>query len=46
MKYLLLVVLILLVGCSEYFPIDAKIEEMNQLSCKPVGSSMCAGWKE
>ena len=38
-------VVTLLTGCAE-FPIDAKIEEMNRLNCKPAGSPMCDGWAE
>ena len=36
------VMVTLLTGCSEF---ETKIEEMNQLTCKPVDSEMCAGWK-
>ena len=36
------VIVTLLTGCSEF---EAKIEEMNQMNCKPVDSSLCAGWK-
>ena len=46
MKYLLLILLLLLTSCADYFPIDAKMEEMNRLNCKPAGSPMCDGWAE
>jgi len=40
MKYILIV--LLLVGCAEF---EAKMEEMNRLTCSPVDSFMCAGWE-
>jgi len=42
MQAIALILLLLLTGC-EYFPIDAKIEEMNRLSCKPDVSE-CSGF--
>ena len=45
MKYLLLILLLLLTSCADYFPIDAKMEEMRQLNCKPPHNTLCAGWK-
>jgi len=32
----------LLAGCAEF---EAKVEEMNQLKCRPADSSMCVGWE-
>jgi len=45
MKYLLLIVLLLLPSCAEF---QTKIDLMKseqQLTCSPVDSSLCAGWK-
>ena len=44
MKYLLLIVLLLLTGCSEF---QTKIDMMKgeQMTCKPPETSLCAGWK-
>ena len=35
-------VVTLLTGCSEF---ETKMEEMNQLNCKPTDSEMCVGWE-
>ena len=45
MQAIALILLLLLTGCNEYFPIDAKIEEMNQLNCRPDVSE-CSGFLE
>ena len=44
MQAIALILLLLLAGCSEYFPVDAKLEEMNKLKCKPADMSECIGW--
>ena len=41
-----MLLLLLLPSCADYFPIDAKIEEMRELNCRPTDSNMCDGWKE
>ena len=41
----ILAILLLLAGCAE-FPIEANLEQMKQLQCKPAASSMCDGWNE
>jgi hypothetical protein len=35
-------VVTLLTGCAEF---QTKMEEMNQMNCKPPEASLCAGWK-
>ena len=42
MRYILIV--LLLTGCAEF---QTKMEEMSveQLTCGPADSEMCAGWK-
>jgi len=42
MKYLLLLALLLLPSCAQF---ETKMEEMNQMKCRPADSSMCAGWE-
>ena len=44
MQAIVLVMLLLLAGCSEF---ETKMEEMKnqQLTCSPADSEMCAGWK-
>ena len=43
MQAIALILLLLLAGCSEYFPVDAKLEEMKQLNCRPDVSE-CSGF--
>ena len=40
-------VVTLITGCADYFPIAAKMEEMRseQLTCSAEDESLCAGWK-
>ena len=39
---ILQLIVTLLTGCSQ---LETKLEEMNQLNCKPVDSSLCAGFE-
>jgi hypothetical protein len=39
---ILQLIVTLLTGCAEF---ETKLEEMNQLKCRPADSSMCAGWE-
>ena len=39
---ILQLIVTLLTGCAEF---QTKMEEMNQLTCKPPEASLCAGWK-
>ena len=39
---ILQLIVTLLTGCAEF---ETKLEEMNQLTCRPADSSMCAGWE-
>jgi hypothetical protein len=39
---ILVLTVYLLAGCAEF---ETKMEEMNQLTCKPPEASLCAGWK-
>ena len=38
----LIFIITLLTGCTEF---QTKMEEMNQLTCKPPHNTLCAGWK-
>ena len=39
---ILVLTVYLLAGGAEF---ETKMEEMNQLTCKPPEASLCAGWK-
>lgn len=45
LKIILIAFIIGAISSCSAFPINAKLEEMRQLQCRPVDSSGCEGWK-